>query len=134
MFDKKKQKTEGDFLQSFNYICVNSALTGNLTCETDLRLDGKIVGNIICKAKLVIGKDGFVKGEIQAKSAFIEGDVLGNISIEENLVLTETAKVEGNIITKQFTAKEGSKMNGQLSMSSNEAVKSPQLLTEQILS
>ena len=131
MFNKKKNKASANFMQSFNYICGNTSLQGNLTCETDLRLDGKILGDVICKAKLVIGTQGFLEGKIWAKNAFVEGTIIGNIQVEESLILSETANVEGNIFTKQFTAKEGSKMNGQLNMSNN-ALPGPQLITEKI--
>jgi len=131
MFDKLKNKATAGFIQSFNYICANTFIKGDLTCETDLRVDGKILGNITCRAKLVIGIDGFVEGEIRANSAIVEGSVLGNMQVEESLTLCGTANVEGNISTRQFTAKEGSNMNGQLTMSQN-AQPPLQLITEKI--
>lgn len=116
MFSKKKDDST-DFLHSLNYINEKTIIAGNIDCETDFRLDGTLTGDINCKAKLVIGTTGKVKGDIRAKNAFVQGFVKGNIITEEMLVLSETAVVEGDIFTRQFTAKEGSKMNGQLTMS-----------------
>ena len=116
LFSKKKDDST-DFLHSLNYINEKTTLTGNIDCETDFRLDGTLTGDISCKAKLVIGVPGKVKGDLRAKNAFVQGHVKGNIIVEEMLVISETAVIEGDIFTRQFTAKEGSKMNGRLTMS-----------------
>jgi cytoskeletal protein CcmA (bactofilin family) len=116
LFTKKKGEST-DLLHSLNYMNEKTILTGNIDCETDFRLDGTLTGDINCKAKLVIGITGKVKGDLRAKNAFVQGLVKGNIITEEMLVISETAVIEGDIFTKQFTAKEGSKMNGQLTMS-----------------
>lgn len=130
LFSKKKDES-ADFLHSLNYINEKTTLTGNIDCETDFRLDGTLTGDITCKAKLVIGTTGKVKGDLRAKNAFVQGIVKGNIITEEMLVISETAVIEGDIFTKQFTAKEGSKMNGQLTMSDKVPGEATLLLSQQ---
>ena len=85
-----------------NIIGQSTEIQGNITTSGDMRIDGKLKGNVSSNQKLVIGQSGIVEGNIICKDCDISGKVLGNISIEELLTLQSTANVIGDIYTQKL--------------------------------
>ena len=65
MFEKKEHNTtkDNELNGSINLIGQGTMITGDLSCKGDIRIDGEIIGNVISKAKVVIGTTGKVIGE-----------------------------------------------------------------------
>ena len=49
---------------SASLIGSGTSLKGDITSSGDLRIDGTLVGNIICSAKVIIGANGVVEGDV----------------------------------------------------------------------
>ena len=45
-------------------IAAGTTLKGDITSNGDIRIDGTLQGNIYCTAKVVIGANGVVEGDI----------------------------------------------------------------------
>lgn len=112
----KKSATEIPALKAMNQFGQGTIITGDITTEGDLRVDGKIAGNIISKAKVVIGSTGSIDGNIHCQNAYIDGKVDGNIQVAEMLILSKTAVVNGDITLKKLVVEEGARFNGKCSM------------------
>lgn len=82
---------------SHNVIAFGSTINGDVSTDTDFRLDGVIVGNIVCNGKIVIGAKSEVTGNIEAVSAEILGTVHGNVKVKELLSIKATAKIHGDV-------------------------------------
>ena len=108
--------TEQEFSNSSNIIGKGTSLDGNLTTAGNLRVEGKVGGNIHTKAKVVLGDTSMVEGNIIAQNAEIGGEVQGTIQIAGLLTLKPTAVVNGDIITSKLVFEEGAKFNGQCNM------------------
>jgi len=78
-------------------ISAGTTLKGDISSTSDLRIDGTIVGNIHSSAKIVIGTNGIVEGDISGNQADIVGKVSGNIRTKELLQLRGECIVTGNI-------------------------------------
>lgn len=104
---------------STNLITSGTIITGDITCDTDMRIDGVLAGNINAKGKIVVGKTGDVKGEIACQNCDVEGSVDGKLTIKDLLSLRATAKFIGDIITSKLAIEPGAiftgscKMNGE---------------------
>jgi cytoskeletal protein CcmA (bactofilin family) len=85
-----------------------------------LKVDGKIVGNIISPSPIVVGETGTVEGEMKCQNAQIYGEVNGYINCEEVLVLKSTAKIKGDIRTGKLVIEIGAYFTGNCSMPSND--------------
>lgn len=102
-----------------NLITSGTIITGDITCDSDMRIDGVLSGNLTAKGKIVIGKTGDVKGEIACQNCDVEGSVNGKLTIKELLSLRSTAKFLGDIITSKLAIEPGAiftgscKMNGE---------------------
>ncbi|HEY1113855.1 MAG TPA: polymer-forming cytoskeletal protein [Chitinophagaceae bacterium] len=117
MFNKEKNgtmdRTNGN---SATLISAGTTLTGDITSDNDLRIDGTIRGNVYSTAKIIIGSTGFVEGNIDGQQADITGKVQGNITVKELLQLKGQCNVQGNITAEKLQIDPSATFNGQCQM------------------
>ena len=107
---------------SFNTINKGCKITGQLTADGDIRIDGLIEGEVICKGKIVIGPEGQITGPIICVNAEIFGNVQGDMKVSDTLTLRGSSKINGDIKTNSLIIEPGAIFNGACSMG-NEPVK-----------
>ena len=73
MISSTKKPTEQ--AQVSNRILAGTIITGDVVSDGDIRVDGKVVGNMQVTGKLVIGENGRVEGEVACKNAAIAGQL-----------------------------------------------------------
>ena len=131
MFNKKKETILKSELKSsaINIIGIGTEIDGSLSTKGDIRIDGKISGDLNSKAKIVIGISGEVFGEIQAENAEISGLIKGDLNVKESLFLTATAKVTGNINSNKLIIEQGAQLTGfcQTGISQTKSIVKPNL-------
>lgn len=96
---------------SVNTLVQGTRVEGNVTAESDFRIDGQLEGNLICQAKVIIGATGQVVGDIQCANAIIEGSFKGNLKVREMLQVKETANVVGDVKTDKLMVHSGAIFN-----------------------
>ena len=116
MFNKSKTEEANAALRVMNQLGQGTLLNGDLSTEGDIRIDGKIIGNVTSKAKTVVGATGVIQGNVYCQNAYIDGTVNGNIEVAELLILSKTANVTGDIKIKKLVVEEGARFNGKCSM------------------
>lgn len=107
-----------------NTINEGTTLTGDLVAQSDIRVDGTINGDLQCKAKVIIGPKGTIKGTIVCENAVIEGIFDGTLKVRDSLSIKETAKITGDVATIKINMNPGCSFEGTLTTKEN-AVKSP---------
>ena len=114
MFGKKNSAAvQGDQKAgSINIIGVGTEIIGDLSTKGDIRIDGKINGDVKSKAKVVVGSTGEVIGNIVSESAEISGWVTGDLNTSEILFLKATANVKGNISSNKLVVENGANLIG----------------------
>ena len=112
MFSKEDKKTNQDLSQSSNIIGKETILEGSLESIGNVRIEGKVYGDVKAKEKFVMGAEAYVDGGVIARTAEVAGKVRGNIEISEMLVLKPTAVIEGDILTNQLVVETGATFNG----------------------
>ncbi len=105
-----------------NQIGVGTEITGDVSTNGDIRIDGLLKGNLKTKGKLVIGETGSIKGEITCKNSVVEGSVDGKISVSELLTLKATSSLKGDINTRRLAIEPGAKFTGHCNMSMENTV------------
>lgn len=93
-----------------------TTLKGDLSSNSDLRIDGTVIGNIHCSAKVVIGANGVVEGDISGNQADIIGKVTGNIKAKDLLQLRGDSIVTGNLYAEKLQVEPSATFNGQCHM------------------
>lgn len=105
-------------------ISKGTMITGNMSCSGDIRIDGKLEGNITNQGKLVTGPDSEIKGDINVGSAKIGGIIIGNINVSGTLEIEKSARVEGIIISNGLIIHEGADLKAEIS-SRNKSFQKP---------
>lgn len=100
-------------------IGTGTTLKGDISSNSDLRIDGTVIGNIHSSAKIVIGANGVVEGDISGAQADIVGKVSGNIRAKELLQLRGECEVTGNLYAGKLQVEPTATFNGQCHMGSN---------------
>ena len=85
---------------SHNSLAFGTTIKGEIITDNDIRIDGKVEGNIDCKGKVVIGPTGDITGNIICSNAEIIGSLTGNLTTREILTIQSTGKLKGDIQTK----------------------------------
>ncbi|WP_313808111.1 polymer-forming cytoskeletal protein [Flavobacterium sp.] len=106
MFDKP-QKSYTDLLGKTNRIVEGTSLEGNIVSQADFRLDGHLVGNFTSKGRLVIGPTGSITGDVNCKTADIEGKFNGKIEVTDLLSVRSKASIKGEAIVGKLSVEPG---------------------------
>jgi cytoskeletal protein CcmA (bactofilin family) len=101
---------------SASLIGSGTSLKGDITSSGDLRIDGTLVGNIICSSKVIIGANGVVEGDVSGQTADIMGKVTGTIKVKELLMLKSNCLVNGNLYSAKLQIEPAASFNGQCHM------------------
>jgi len=105
---------------SASLIGAGTSMKGDITSNGDLRIDGTLVGNIHCSAKVVIGANGVVEGDISGQQADIMGTVTGTIKVKDLLQLKSSCVVNGNLQSAKLQIEPSASFNGQCHMTPEE--------------
>ena len=95
---------------------------GDMNGDEDLVVQGRIEGSITLKKNLVtVGKDGRVNATVNAKSIRVEGTVEGELRGKEQVIVTRTGSVSGNIVAPRVTLEDGCRFKGAIDMEGSDA-------------
>lgn len=97
-------------------IGTGTTITGDIVSNGDVRIDGVLKGNIRGTAKILIGQDGIVEGDIEGQQADIMGRVEGRIVVRELLNLRSNAVIKGDIRAGKLQIEPTVVFNGQCQM------------------
>ncbi len=111
----------------FNALTAGSKIVGNITADSDFRIDGTIEGELNCTGKVIIGEGGKIKGTVNCANAEIMGTMEGKVTCSQQLNLRASGKINGDVITKTLIVEPGAIFNGTCSMGNKaqEAPKAP---------
>lgn len=85
-------------------------VAGNITCKSDLLIEGTVQGNVSC-VSLQVGKKGIVAGDITSNDVRIEGKVRGMIK-SASVELKDGCMLEGDIESKTLAVDHGANFTG----------------------
>ena len=100
-------------------ISSGTTVKGDISSNSDLRIDGTIKGNIHSASKIIVGASGVVEGDIVGNQADISGKVSGNIKAKELLQLRGESVINGNLFAGKLQVEPTATFNGQCHMGGN---------------
>lgn len=89
-----------------------SLVEGKVQCETNLRVDGAIHGEIDCTGQVIIGESGEARSNIRGANIIVAGRVIGDVSTQGRLTITSSGQVDGNVSVAKLVILEGGLLNG----------------------
>jgi len=123
---KEEMALEENHNNAINLIGSGTLIKGDVSSDGDLRIDGKVIGTIHSKSKVVVGASGTVEGEIKSQNAEIYGTHKGNVIAQEMIFLKSTANLVGDITTNKIVIEAGAVFKGRCNMgTSTPMVESP---------
>ncbi|RBP34646.1 cytoskeletal protein CcmA (bactofilin family) [Oceanihabitans sediminis] len=105
--DNKRNKKTNAGSSSQNIIAQGTNITGDLSSEGDLRVDGTVEGNIQTPGKVVVGKSGVIKGTLNGTDAYFEGKFSGKLTLLGTLTLKSSAYIEGEVVIGKLEVEPG---------------------------
>lgn len=109
--DNKKDKTMVDGTSNQNIIAQGTKIVGDLNSEGDIRIDGRVEGNIKTTGKVAVGKNGKIKGTLQGTDAIFDGNFDGKLALSGTLTLKSTAHIEGEVVVGKLAVEPGATFN-----------------------
>jgi cytoskeletal protein CcmA (bactofilin family) len=131
MFNGKSKSdaaSETSGSNSASIISAGTTLKGDISSNADLRIDGTLIGNISSTAKVIIGANGVVQGDLQGQHADILGKVTGTVNVKELLQLKGSSVINGNIKAGKLQVEPTATFNGECHM--NGAASSAEKLSD----
>jgi cytoskeletal protein CcmA (bactofilin family) len=114
-------KTRENGKDEVTIISTGVFIEGKVTSNGNVRIDGKLNGDISAEGNVTVGEVGEVNGEIKAEVINIGGVVNGTVTAREKLVLEAKSNLKGDLVTKILVIEAGAMFDGKSSMGSGGA-------------
>ncbi len=75
--------------------------------QSDVRIDGEVIGKVESDKNAIIGAEGYVKGVLRARDLVVFGRLEGNIIVSGTTTLHSGSSIFGNLYTKIIEVKDG---------------------------
>ena len=119
MFQSDKKNTTKNNMSSI--LGPEIEVSGDLKITGDILIYGTVLGNVECKGEVRTSKGSLVKGNVNAKSAYINGNIEGDLAVDNKVVLAKFSQLKGNLVGDILTIEEGAKFDGICRMESKAA-------------
>ncbi len=116
MFSKEIIRAADVQSSTSNIIGQGTILEGNIKTSGNLRIEGRVIGNLITKSKAALAQTSYVDGNILAQNAEVAGEVKGRVEVSEMLILKPTCVIHGDIVTNKLIVESGATFNGGCTM------------------
>jgi len=91
-------------------------IKGELFSDEEVLIEGKIEGKINSKHRVIVGKNGVVNADIEAREVVIEGTVNGNVMGRLKVEIIPDGVLNGNIISQRVKLADGAHFKGNIDM------------------
>lgn len=106
-----KDRAEQSARNGTTIIAAGTQFVGNLTLSDTLHVDGRIEGDVQSESNVVVGGEGYLKGQIKAVTVVVSGRVDGSISADR-LEIIAGGCVEGDVHIVDLVIEPGGRFNG----------------------
>ena len=115
MFNKNKNKSSLA-ADSISIVASSMVIKGDIEAEHDMRIDGRVEGHVWCKAKMVLGPNGIILGDLHAQNADIFGHIDGDVYVSELLCLKSNCIINGDLQVGRLDIEPEAAFNGKCTM------------------
>jgi cytoskeletal protein CcmA (bactofilin family) len=112
MFNKRTKSEILNTEKVDTLIGLNTNIEGTVRADGTVRINGNVTGELIISGNVIIGDSSIINGNIKAENVYVAGTVNGNITATDQLQMTSTAKVAGDVDVKNIIIDEGAVFTG----------------------
>lgn len=118
VFSKKKEDATLEKVETL--IGLGTHFQGVISSQGAIRVDGTFTGEIKCQGDLLIGDNGVLEANIEARNVMVAGEIKGNLLAKGKVEITSTGKVMGDIKVKNLIIDEGAIFKGSCLMDTSQ--------------
>jgi cytoskeletal protein CcmA (bactofilin family) len=108
-----KQRTPSETPAQINMVGKGVTIEGTIKVKGDVRVGGRIKGEVDVDSKIVVAEEGVVEGIIRTTDGDIAGKIKGDVFAKERLMIRQSAVVEGKIHATKLAVEDGAVLIGQ---------------------
>lgn len=117
MFKKKKI----DVSKTDTLIGEGTTFEGKIVSQASIRIEGRVIGDIVCDGDLTVGEKAVVHSNMSARNITIAGEVHGDVKAIHKLSITATGKLYGNTSSAAITIDAGGIFTGTSQMTTDDS-------------
>jgi cytoskeletal protein CcmA (bactofilin family) len=110
---------------SISTISEDLTITGSVTSQGELHVNGRVQGDVHCVA-LVLGENAELEGNVVAEDVMVRGRLIGSVRAQK-VMLQSTAHVEGNLVHKSLAVEHGTHFEGESRPSGDPLASNPEV-------
>jgi len=100
---------------SVGHLTISHTIRGEISGREDLYVDGEVEGKVHLEdAKIVVGPNGRVTADIEAREILVLGKVKGNLHGQDSVTIGRTGHVIGDVVTRYISVEDGAQVQGSL--------------------
>ena len=97
---------------------------GDMSAREDVLIEGRVDGTIALKMnKIEIGEGGYVEANVCAKVIIVSGEMFGDLIASDQVIVTKTGRVTGDIYTADVSIEDGAFIKGSIDMQKQDVFK-----------
>lgn len=93
-------------------ISKGTRINADVICDSNIRVSGRINGDLTTKQKLVVTETGHITGTVIAQNAELSGRLTGEVRVLDQLIFKKSAIIDGFIFAKKLILEENAQLNG----------------------
>jgi cytoskeletal protein CcmA (bactofilin family) len=90
----------------------HSSFDGRFETDHDLRVEGTVSGEVVCRGLLTVEREATARAKVQTRDAHILGRFEGDLVCSGKLQLASTAQVTGTLKAAVLVVEEGASLSG----------------------
>ena len=92
-------------------------INGEIEAHEDMLVEGRVQGKItLPSGTLTVAKGGRVEAEVRVRALVLHGELKGTVRAGEKTVISETAAMNGDVITPKISIANGARFSGGIRM------------------
>src|SRR6266487_3090400 len=95
----------------------DDVLQGRLEVQGDLKIAGKVEGELRATGNVTIDSSASVQASIEGANVSVRGQVTGNVTARRRLTLGGKGRLNGDVMVGRLTVEDGATLNGNVTMS-----------------
>ena len=92
------------------------SIAGDLNTEGTVRVDGRVAGTLHRADTLIIGVNGAVIGDVEAREVIVGGTLVGTLTVGGRVEVQASATVQGDIRAEAILLHEGGTVHGHVAI------------------
>lgn len=101
---------------ALSIIAAGMKITGDVETTGVIKIEGSLEGTVRNARQVLLGRQGEIKGDVNAKEVVLGGRVDGNVRGFDRVEVQGTSMINGDIATKSIAIAEGARVNGAVRM------------------